>query len=221
MLADIANVHEPEEVNSFDTQIDTGHPIHAHRIVNYFENNFIYYETDEFLALESVEAYLEVAKFAEENEFEYRKIIIGYEEASRMLLKIDESRSIECFQKFIDIYIKNGDINKAIQRCFEYGHSIKSQSEDSQKGHDFFAQGQRLRAEHDIQHSCVITTFRKRSYYSEDYKIVKELIRKVKQSLNKFNVEETIAAFCADCIGIFYDLCEYFEQLAKDYARFF
>ncbi|KII75017.1 hypothetical protein RF11_14489 [Thelohanellus kitauei] len=64
---------------------------------------------------ESIEAYLEVAKFAEENEFEYRKIVIGYEEASLMLFYIDKIRSIECFKNTINIYIKHGDINKAIQ----------------------------------------------------------------------------------------------------------
>ncbi|KII75014.1 hypothetical protein RF11_14486 [Thelohanellus kitauei] len=81
------------------------------------------------LTLESIEAYLEVAEFAEANELEYRKIIFGYEEASQMLYDIDENRAIECFRMSIDTYVKHGDINKAIQRCIQYGYAIKSETD--------------------------------------------------------------------------------------------
>ncbi|KII60642.1 hypothetical protein RF11_03454 [Thelohanellus kitauei] len=52
-------------------------------------------EVRHILTLESIEAYLEVAEFAEANELEYRKIVLGYEEASQMLYDIDENRAIE------------------------------------------------------------------------------------------------------------------------------
>ncbi|KII75009.1 hypothetical protein RF11_14481 [Thelohanellus kitauei] len=169
---------------------------------------------------ESIKAYLEVAKFAEANELEYRKIVLGYDEASQILYDIDESRAIECFQNSIDTYIKHGDINKAIQRCIQYGHSIKTETNETVKGDEFLAQAERLRAQHNIPHFCVITTFEKTEYYFEDYKTLKELIR-------KFNVEEerdgrliiTHRSFCADCIQPFYDLLEHFDELTKEYRR--
>ncbi|KII64304.1 hypothetical protein RF11_08159 [Thelohanellus kitauei] len=147
------------------------------------------------LTLESIEAYLEVAEFAEANELEYRKIVHGYEEASQMLYDIDENRAIECFRKSIDTYVKHGDINKAIQRCIQYGYAMNSETDDAVKGEEFFAQAERLRAEHKIPHSCVINTFERRKYDFEDYKTLKELVRKIiSNALNvKLHFPDTVS----------------------------
>ncbi|KII72392.1 hypothetical protein RF11_10190 [Thelohanellus kitauei] len=121
--------------------------------------------------------YREVAKFAEINDLEFEKIIVAYEESCQMLLIIDENQAYECIQNEIDLYIKHGNIDKAIQRCVEYGYPIVKETENTQKAAEFMDQGEALRDEHKISHSCVIREFEEIKYF-HDCKKVKEDIRK-------------------------------------------
>ncbi|KII67256.1 hypothetical protein RF11_11614 [Thelohanellus kitauei] len=169
---------------------------------------------------ESVEAYLQAAIFAETNELEYRKIIVGYEQAGEMMSIVDASQAIVCIQSAIDICVKHGDINVAIQKCMEYGYKIFKSTKDKQKRDEFWDQGKRLRVEHKIPHSCVITKFEERKYYFD--------CQKVKEDIRKFNVEEEIdgrviikhKSLCRKCIGPYNQLCDYFDEIAEEYHKY-
>ncbi|KII71481.1 hypothetical protein RF11_11450 [Thelohanellus kitauei] len=51
------------------------------------------------------------------------------------------------------------DINKAIQRCAEYGHHCRKDLSDAQKGEEFFNEADELRHKYILSHTCVRTLF--------------------------------------------------------------
>ncbi|KII64168.1 hypothetical protein RF11_03223 [Thelohanellus kitauei] len=87
-----------------------------------------------------------------------------YEKAAHLFLSIRSKRTYTCYQKMIDLYVKKGEINKAIQHWFVYGYKIQTKFRDMEKSAEFYDKGDELRQQHDLPHTCVITTYEPKKY---------------------------------------------------------
>ncbi|KII72087.1 hypothetical protein RF11_00956 [Thelohanellus kitauei] len=79
--------------------------------------------------------FYEAAELAKEYDVGYLNLISNYENAAGCFLKIKDIRSCKCYNKAIDVFVKN-----AISE-------------------NFYRKGDNLRHKHNLKHTCVITKF--------------------------------------------------------------
>ncbi|KII72088.1 hypothetical protein RF11_00957 [Thelohanellus kitauei] len=108
---------------------------------------------------EAADKYYEAAELDKGYDVGYLNIISNFESAAECYLKTKDIRSCECYNKAIDVYVKNGQINQAIQRCFEYGYLLFTEYEEQGQSENFYRKGDDLQLQHNLKHTCVITKF--------------------------------------------------------------
>ncbi|KII73836.1 hypothetical protein RF11_08207 [Thelohanellus kitauei] len=82
-----------------------------------------------------------------------------YENAANCYLSTTDIRVYECYIKAIDLRINDGQINKAIQHCFEYGYRLIDEHIPEILVEQLYRKGEDLRFQHNLGHTCVITIF--------------------------------------------------------------
>ncbi|KII73022.1 hypothetical protein RF11_13581 [Thelohanellus kitauei] len=158
----------------------------------------------------AVKAYILAAKFADEHELEHFKVIGGYEESAKLIIKSKPDLALACYQKAISVYIKNGFIFNAIECCFQYGYKIAKETWNSKRSKKLYNRGDELRAKNQISHSCVLTNFNKHQYGDDLYKVLEDL-EKFEEDVEIWcSIIYRHKSFCRNCIKPYHQLRQYY-----------
>ncbi|KII67025.1 hypothetical protein RF11_14808 [Thelohanellus kitauei] len=148
---------------------------------------------------EAADTYYESAEIATAQEIRSDFIKERYEDAAKCYLKTKDVRAYECYNKVVDVNVKNGQINRAIQKCFEYGYLLFVELKEEGLYEKLYRKGEDLRLLHDLQHSCVITKFDVPVIEENDEKTLQQAVsdavdlrKKVIDHLIKFQVKELV-----------------------------
>ncbi|KII63280.1 hypothetical protein RF11_01887 [Thelohanellus kitauei] len=94
---------------------------------------------------EAGDAYFEAAELAAAHLSLIKYQLWAYEKSADIYIQIKSIKALFSFRKVIDYYLKKENINKAIERCAEYGHRCKNDLGDAQKSEEFYNQVDELR----------------------------------------------------------------------------
>ncbi|KII72675.1 hypothetical protein RF11_15184 [Thelohanellus kitauei] len=116
------------------------------------------------LTSEAGKAFVKAAEFANSKKMHFITVIARYEKAAECFLRAKDSQAFTNYVKAIDLYFKNGKIEKAIECCFRWGNNCAQELGDSNKAEELYKKGEEMRGEHKSSHSCVITNFEEKDY---------------------------------------------------------
>ncbi|KII64048.1 hypothetical protein RF11_09881 [Thelohanellus kitauei] len=88
-----------------------------------------------------------------------------------------DDRASMFYQSAVEIFLRNGHIEKAIERLYEYGYKYQKEFMDSKKEEPLYDQADNLRLQHNLTHSCVITEFVE-SDFKEDLETVLDVYQR-------------------------------------------
>ncbi|KII60746.1 hypothetical protein RF11_11833 [Thelohanellus kitauei] len=154
-------------------------------------------------------------------------IIDRYVNAAECYFKTNNVRAYECYNRAVDVDVKKQKINKAIQKCFQYGYLLFVEFKEKGLFEKLYRKGEDLRLLHDLKHSCVITKFDVPEIDENDDEIDESSEEELHQAVSdavdlrkKFQVEELVnrkrvithESICRNCIQARADLDEFIKE---------
>ncbi|KII69816.1 hypothetical protein RF11_05920 [Thelohanellus kitauei] len=106
---------------------------------------------------EAGNAYFVAAKLADSYTDEFEEAFKRYNQAAKCFSKIKSNHIIVCYIYAVNVYLKNGEINRAIQFCVLYGYKCNIDLGDTSKSDVFYNKADELRYSHQLSHTCVMT----------------------------------------------------------------
>ncbi|KII71691.1 hypothetical protein RF11_01588 [Thelohanellus kitauei] len=110
------------------------------------------------------DGYVTAAQIAEFHEIPHISIIKTYKRSIPCFLRIRSTRAYDSFHSVVDCYLKDNQIQKAIEHCIKYGYVIRNVFWDRYRSREFYEQADYLRIRHQIPHRCAIREFDRNKY---------------------------------------------------------
>ncbi|KII68838.1 hypothetical protein RF11_03043 [Thelohanellus kitauei] len=160
--------------------------------------------------------YYEVARLIEGYFRHFETAQEKFQESARCFLKIHSSTVYDCYQKILDLLMKDNKLNLAIQDCFIFGHKFGTLYRDEEKRESFFKRGDQIRVEHGKSHRCPKTSF-DLSDYEDD-------VQKAFKDYDMFNIKKDLPVFghitytsaCRNCIDVYGHLCDFIKEKQRE-----
>ncbi|KII68845.1 hypothetical protein RF11_03050 [Thelohanellus kitauei] len=157
---------------------------------------------------EAGKAYFDAAGLQENILENYSCALENYRESAKCYLNINSRKVIDCYQKIIDVMLKDEQINWGIKYCFEFGYKCGTQFGDLRKREEFYKRGEDLR-------SILLKT-----HYSDYENDLEEAF----EVHDNFNVKKYCGgahfvfytSVCRNCIEAYESLNEFLKGLTKD-----
>ncbi|KII62570.1 hypothetical protein RF11_05200 [Thelohanellus kitauei] len=161
-------------------------------------------------------AYIKAAEFADAQNLEFEKIIGRYQDAANCFLRIKDNSAFTIYMNALDVYLKKGYIDQAIERCVRWGYKCEKELGDPEKAEEFYKKAEELRGQQNQSHTCVITDFEAIKYkdnLEKAWEVYEKFDEKVEESPS---VTKTRTSVCRNCIDAYEKLTKHVLDLCQE-----
>ncbi|KII72676.1 hypothetical protein RF11_15185 [Thelohanellus kitauei] len=158
-------------------------------------------------------SYYEVARLGEIHLEDYEGALSVYRTSAECYLKTQSIDAIHCYERMIDILLKTGKVDRAIEYCVKFGYSCAHELDDTEKGDQFYSRAEEIRRLHNKSHTCSKTKFDPSEYDNDQAKALKDLkdFDVVKPGI--FTSQITGVGLCRNCIEAYEQLRQFVSKL--------